>query len=75
MAPHDETPGMHRNNNGRLASALGQHLIVMLVIAAVVITSLAALPSVLAETAATASQLDERAHVHHGALVELEAAP
>lgn len=61
--------------NGRLRSALGEHLIAVLVVAMILIGSLAAVPSLMAQAGATATGVQERVDLPATVAAELEATP
>jgi hypothetical protein len=59
----------------KLTTALGEHLIVLLVVAAVIIASLGAVPSLMTKTSGTAVQMEERMYAPLTADAELDVAP
>lgn len=63
---------MSRDMNGKLASSLGERLVVLLVIATIVIGALVTVPSLMAQTADTAIQMEERMHVYDVVQAEFE---
>jgi hypothetical protein len=66
---------MTTNTNGRFKNALGEHLIVLLVVAMVVIGAVAAVPSLVAQSEATATQIQNRVNVPLTVAAELDEAP
>jgi competence protein ComGC len=66
---------MNANSNGRLRSLLGEHLIVLLVVAMVIIGSLVAVPSLMAQTKDTATQMQDRMNQPLTVAAELDATP
>ena len=66
---------MNTNSNGRFRSALGEHLIVLLVVAMVIIGSLVAVPSLMAQTNDTATQMQDRMNIPLTVAAELDATP
>lgn len=64
---------MNTNSNGRFRSALGEHLIVLLVVAMVIVGSLAAAPSLMAQTKDTATQMQDRVNMPVTVAAELDA--
>jgi hypothetical protein len=57
---------------GRLSSALGQHLVAVLVVLILVVTALSSLPAVMSDTTATAGRAQERANLTLAVAAELD---
>jgi uncharacterized membrane protein len=66
---------MTTNLNGWLRNALGEHLIVLLVVAMVVILAVAAVPSLIERSETTATQVQDRVNAPLAVAAELDSAP
>jgi hypothetical protein len=66
---------MNTNSNGRLRSLLGEHLIVLLVVAMIVVGSLVTVPSLMAQTKDTATHMQDRVNQPLTVAAELRATP
>lgn len=61
--------------NGQLRSRLGEHLVVVLIIAVLLVGLVATLPSLTAGAAETATQAQDRMNQPASVLAQLDAAP
>lgn len=66
---------MMADMNPRLRTALGEHLVVLLVVAMIIVGSLAAVPSLMAQTADTQTQVQYRMNVPLTMAAELDGTP
>lgn len=66
---------MMTDMNPRLRSALGEHLVVVLVVAMIIVGSLAAVPSLMAQTADTQTQVQNRMNLPLTMAAELDGTP
>jgi hypothetical protein len=70
-----DRPGMTTDISGRLRSALGENLIVLLVIAMVMLGALISVPSLMAQSAGTATKAQERVNLPLTIAAELDQTP
>jgi len=59
-------------SSGRLASALGQHLVAVLVVLILMVATLFSLPAVMSDTTTTAGRAQERANLPFAMAAELD---
>jgi len=64
-----------RASHGRITSALGEHLVAVLVVAILVIGALAALPALRAQTEGTATRAQDRVNLPLVVASDLESTP